>query len=87
MHFLTRQIIYAFLGTLVLIVAAMIPIRIWKDNSRVVILLAIFLMMLVFLPAVGRSAVAHNAGLKFYFSIFSRLNFQKSRFVCIYRTT
>lgn len=83
MHFLTRQITYAFLGTFAMMVAAMIPIRLWKDNARVVILLAIFLMMLVFLPAVGRSAGGAQRWIKILFFNFQPVEFSKIA-VCLY---
>lgn len=55
-HFLVRQIVYAVLGSLVLIAAAVVPIAFWQKHSRLVMLLAIFLLGIVYLPFIGHSA-------------------------------
>ena len=55
-HFLTRQIIYAIFGTVMLFIVASVPVRIWKENSRAIMLLAICSMVVVFLPGLGKHA-------------------------------
>ncbi len=55
-HFLTRQLLYAVLGTLVLFFTASVPIVFWKRRARAMILTAIFLLILVYLPVIGHSA-------------------------------
>lgn len=56
MYFLIRQLIFVIIGTFFMILTAMSPISFWKKHSREVILFAILMMMLVFLPGIGREA-------------------------------
>lgn len=56
MYFLIRQLIFVIIGTFLMILTAMSPISFWKKHSREVILFAILMMMLVFLPGIGREA-------------------------------
>lgn len=55
LHFLIRQLIYVGIGTLVMFIVAPIPVHFWKDHARHIILLAIMMLVMVFLPVVGRS--------------------------------
>lgn len=55
-HFLFRQLIYAVLGTVILFFTASVPLAFWKRHARTMILIAIFLLMLVYLPVIGHSA-------------------------------
>ena len=56
MYFLIRQLIFVIVGIFFMIITAMTPVPFWKRHSREVILFAILMMMLVFLPGIGRSA-------------------------------
>lgn len=56
MYFLIRQLIFVIIGTFFMILTAMSPISFWKKHSREVILFAILMMMMVFLPGIGREA-------------------------------
>lgn len=82
-HFLVRQVIFAFMGTAGLFITAAPPLSFWKRNSRALILLAIILLMLVYLPVIGRSA----GGARRWINL-GPFNFQPAEFaklaVCIY---
>ncbi|HPW76964.1 MAG: Lipid II flippase FtsW [Candidatus Omnitrophica bacterium ADurb.Bin292] len=55
-YFLCRQIFFVLLGTVGFFVAASLPVKFYKNNARVFMLLAIFLLLAVYLPGIGRSA-------------------------------
>ncbi len=55
-YFLTRQVLYVLLGTVGFFIAASLPLKFYKNNSRALILLAILLLLVVYLPVIGRSA-------------------------------
>lgn len=82
-HFLLRQIIYAMIGTLVLFATASVPLCIWKDHARFFILLAIILLVMVFLPVLGRTAGGAQRWLH-----FGAFNLQPAEYakiaVCLY---
>jgi len=82
-YFLTRQVIFAVIGTFAMLLTAVIPITFWKKNARLVILLAILLMVLVFLPGVGRSAGGARRWIKLVVFNFQPVEFAKLA-VCIY---
>ncbi len=55
-HFLFRQALYVLLGTLVMFATASVPVSFWKRNALSLILLAVFFLVVVFIPGVGKSA-------------------------------
>lgn len=55
-HFLYRQLFYAILGTALLYMTASIPVGFWKRHSRLLVLIAILLLLIVYLPVIGRTA-------------------------------
>jgi len=82
-HFLLRQVIYAAVGTLVLLLAAAAPFHFWKRHARAFVLLAIGLLILVLMPLVGRSAGGARRWI-----FLGPINFQPAEFakiaVCLY---
>lgn len=82
-YFLIRQLFYAFLGTLMMLAALSIPMEFWQRHARVMMLLSIFLLMLVYVPVIGRSGGGAQRWLH-----LGPLNFQPAEFakvaVCIY---
>lgn len=54
-YFLIRQICYAVAGSVLMLVVASSPIEFWKKYARAFILSAIFFLMIVYLPMIGRS--------------------------------
>jgi cell division protein FtsW len=55
-HFLLRQLLYLVVGTFFLFAMAMVPTSFWKKNARQMMLLALVMLTLVFIPGIGRSA-------------------------------
>lgn len=84
MYFLIRQLIFVIIGTFFMIMTAMSPVQFWKKHSREVILFAILMMILVFLPGVGREA----GGARRWIRLGPGVNFQPVEFAkiaaCIY---
>ena len=82
-YFLFRQILYVFLGTIVMFATASVPLEFWKRRGREAILLAIVFLMMVFIPVIGRSAGGARRWI--HIGIF---NFQPAEFakvaVCLY---
>lgn len=82
-YFLTRQIVFAVIGTFVMFGVYAIPSRFWKDHARAMILLAMIFLLMVFLPVVGRSAGGARRWI--WLGI---MNFQPAEFakvaVCLY---
>lgn len=82
-YFLLRQLLFAGLGTIAMFAVAMTPIAFWRKHAREVIIISIALMMMVFLPGVGRSA----GGARRWISL-GAFNFQPVEFakitVCLY---
>lgn len=82
-HFLIRQIIYATLGTIVLYVTSSVPLAFWKRNARVLVLLSIALLVVVFLPWIGKSAGGARRWIDLRFFHFQPAEFAKIA-VCLY---
>ncbi|MBU3758630.1 MAG: putative lipid II flippase FtsW [Candidatus Omnitrophica bacterium] len=84
MYFLIRQLIFVIIGTFFMILTAMSSVHFWKKHSREVILFAILMMILVFVPGVGREA----GGAQRWIRLGAGINFQPVEFakiaVCIY---
>ena len=82
-HFLFRQCLYAVLGTFALFAAASVPIGFWQHHARSLIILAIFFLILVYIPGIG-----HAAGGAQRWIGLRMINFQPAEFakiaVCIY---
>ena len=82
-YFLIHQLFYVTLGTIVLFTVASVPVAFWKEHSRVLILLAIALLMVVFVPGLGRTAGGARRWLH-----LGGFNFQPAEYakvaVCIY---
>lgn len=82
-YFLIRQALFVLIGTVLLFGVAAVPAHFWKDHSRGLILLAILLMGLVFVPVIG-----HHAGGARRWINLRILNFQPVEYakvvVCIY---
>ncbi len=74
-HFLTRQFLYAILGTFFLFVTASVPISFWQNNSRLLVLLTIFFLMVVFLPVIGKQAGGAQRWIR-----LGPINFQPAEF-------
>lgn len=55
-HFLVRQILYAVLGSLLMIMTASVKIKFWQEKSRHLALLAILFLILVYFPGIGTAA-------------------------------
>lgn len=82
-YFLIRQVIYCGIGTFCLLLTAMIPITFWKKNSRLVILVAILMMLMVFLPSLGRSAGGARRWINLVIFNFQPVEFAKLA-ACMY---
>jgi len=54
-HYLLRQLFFLMTGLLIAWVIAGIPLVFWQKMSRVLMLLCIFILLLVFLPIIGRA--------------------------------
>jgi len=82
-YFLLRQLLFAAIGTALMFAVATTPVSFWQRNARTVIILSIFLMIMVFLPGIGRSA----GGARRWISL-GPVNFQPVEFakiaVCLY---
>ena len=82
-HFLLRQCLYALAGIFVLFTAASVPIGFWQQHARGLIVLAIFFLVLVYIPGIG-----HTAGGAQRWIGLGMINFQPAEFakitVCIY---
>ncbi|MFZ5801744.1 MAG: putative lipid II flippase FtsW [Candidatus Omnitrophota bacterium] len=82
-YFLIRQAIFTLVGTFFLYGAAAIPPFFWKKNARALILISMAMMLLVFVPGLGREA----GGAKRWIHL-GPVNFQPVEFakiaVCIY---
>ncbi|MFA6600418.1 MAG: putative lipid II flippase FtsW [Candidatus Omnitrophota bacterium] len=82
-YYLVRQLFYITLGTFALFWAAARPIRFWRDHSRAIMLLGIALLMVVFVPGIGKTAGGarrwiHLGGINFQPAEFAKLA------VCLY---
>lgn len=85
LHFILRQIIYVSIGTFVLFCTAAVPLTFWKNYSRGIILFSISLLVVVFMPVLGRTAGGAQRWIDL--GVF---NFQPAEFakiaVCLYLT-
>lgn len=81
--FLMRQSFFALLGILAFFVVVSIPLQFYKDHARMIMVVAIVLTLLVFIPGLGRSA----GGARRWISLLG-LNIQPAEFVklaaCLY---
>lgn len=76
--FLVRQLFYVLLGTIGFFVAAVLPVKFYRQHARALILLAIFLLITVYLPVIGHSAGGarrwiHIGGIQFQPVEFAKL--------------
>lgn len=82
-YFLIRQILYAAAGTVFMFMAASMPLYFWKNNARALMLLAIFFLIVVYLPFIGRSGGGAQRWIR-----LGPINFQPAEFakiaVCLY---
>src|SRR5262245_38996943 len=83
LHFLIRQLAYATIGTMAMFAAANVSVTFWKSKARFFMVLAIFLLLMVYLPVVG-----HTAGGARRWIWLGAFNFQPAEFakiaVCLY---
>lgn len=54
-HFLKRQIVFAIIGLIAMIVAIKIDYHFFKKNAKLILLFAIFLLMIVLIPGIGKT--------------------------------
>ena len=82
-HFLIRQCLYALAGTVAMFAAASVPVAFWQRHARSLIILAIGLLILVYIPGIG-----HAAGGAQRWIGLRMINFQPAEFakiaVCVY---
>jgi cell division protein FtsW len=82
-YFLFRQILFVVVGTVLLFLAASIPLSFWKRHARALIAISIVLLVLVLVPGIGFSAGGARRWLR-----LGILNFQPSEFakisICLY---
>jgi cell division protein FtsW len=82
-YFLLRQIFYVILGTIAMFIMSSVPVNFWREHSRPVMLFAIALLIMVFLPVIGRTAGGARRWIH-----FGGFNFQPAEFaklaVCLY---
>ncbi len=50
-----RQLLRVLLGVVLIFIACKIPTKFWQDNSMLLMLLALFLLVLVLIPSVGKT--------------------------------
>lgn len=81
--FLIRQFLFMLGGTAALFLAYKIPINFWQRNARKVILAAIGLVLLTFIPVLGHSAGGARRWINLGISNFQPAEFAKLA-VCIY---
>ncbi|MBN1689243.1 MAG: putative lipid II flippase FtsW [Candidatus Omnitrophica bacterium] len=82
-HFLVRQVMYAFFGIVLMLATANIPVSFWKTNARVMMLTAIFLLILAFAPLIGHAAGGARRWINLGFFNFQPAEFAKLA-ICIY---
>lgn len=82
-YFLIRQVFFAVLGTLLMFVTASVPMDFWRKHARTLVLTAIFFLVIVYLPVIGRSGGGAQRWIR-----LGPLNFQPAEFakvaVCVY---
>lgn len=82
-YFLIRQALYALAGIGVYYATSALPVVFWKRYARAIIILAIFFLMMVFLPVLGRSGGGAQRWIR-----LGPVNFQPAEFaklaVCVY---
>lgn len=82
-YFLIRQVLYAAIGTVLMLITASTPIPFWKQHARTMMLLAIFFLIIVYLPFIGRSGGGAQRWIR-----LGLFNFQPAEFakiaVCLY---
>ena len=82
-YFLFRQLFFAALGSIAFFIVASIPLNFYRDHALKIMIFAIFLTMLVFIPGLGRSA----GGARRWISLLG-INIQPAEFVklaaCLY---
>lgn len=82
-YFLFRQFFYAAIGTILMLTTAATPIQFWKGHARSMMFLAIFFLVMVYLPVIGRS----GGGAQRWIGL-GPFNFQPAEFakvaVCLY---
>jgi len=54
-YFLSRQVVYLFLGLLIGCVVLLIPLTLWARSANFLLVISIILLTLVFVPEVGRT--------------------------------
>lgn len=54
-HFVSRQLVSFFIGVIVLIVTSMIDYRFWKKYSFILLIATLLMLILVFIPGIGKS--------------------------------
>lgn len=82
-YFLIRQISYVFLGTITFFIAATLPLKFYQRHARAFILLALFLLITVYVPGIGRVAGGARRWIHFGFFQFQPVEFAKLA-CCIY---
>ena len=82
-YFLVRQFLYAAIGTVLMFVTAATPVAFWKEHARSLMLLAIFLLIIVYLPVIGRSGGGAQRWIRLGFFNFQPAEFAKIA-VCLY---
>ncbi len=82
-YFLYRQLLFVTLGTIGFFLAASLPLKFYKNNSRVFMLLAILMLLMVYLPVIGRSAGGARRWLSIAGFQFQPVEFAKLA-CCIY---
>jgi cell division protein FtsW len=82
-YFLLRQFFYAAIGTVLMLMTAATPLQFWKEHARTMMLLAIFFLIIVYLPVIGRSGGGAQRWIR-----LGPFNFQPAEFakvvVCLY---
>ncbi len=82
-HFLLRQILYAVMGSLLLVMTSSMRIKFWQEHARHLILVAIFFLVLVYLPGIGRTAGGAQRWINLGLFHFQPAEFAKV-VVCLY---
>ncbi|OGW80749.1 MAG: cell division protein FtsW [Omnitrophica bacterium GWA2_52_8] len=81
--FLVRQTVYAVLGSVAMFFTASVPVAFWKKHARAIMLLAILMLLVVYLPMLGKTAGGARRWIRLGVVNFQPVEFAKIA-VCLY---
>src|SRR3989338_3609701 len=82
-YFLRRQVLYVGIGSAMFLLSSYVNPDFLRRNSRLFITIAVLLLIVIFLPVVGRSAFGARRWIRLPFFSFQPVEFAKLA-MCIY---